>query len=112
MQLFPRFTDMEEVEHLNREFTMGELEATLKWFKTDKSPGPDGWSIEFYLAFFEVLGNDLLKVIEECRIYRSIHGAINTTFISSFPRLTTPHPIMTSVLSPFVTVFIKPFPKS
>jgi len=34
---------------------MGELKDTLKWFKQDKSPGPDGWNVEFYLAFFDTL---------------------------------------------------------
>ena len=32
------------------------MEGTLKWFKKDKSSGLDGWSIEFYLAFYELLG--------------------------------------------------------
>lgn len=90
VQLFPRFTDMEEAEHHNREVTMGELEATLKWFKRDKSPGPDGCSIEFYLAFFEVIRNDLLKVIEKCRKSGRMHGAINTTFIALIPKSDNP----------------------
>ena len=50
-QLFPRFVDQEDSMDLNREVTLGELEATLKWFKRDKSPGLDGWSVEFYLPF-------------------------------------------------------------
>lgn len=32
---------------LYREDTFGELEATLKWFKKDRSPGPDEWLVEF-----------------------------------------------------------------
>lgn len=43
---------------------MGELESTSKWFKKDKIIGLDGWPVEFYIAFFETLGEDLLKVIE------------------------------------------------
>lgn len=52
---------------------MEELEGTLKWFKKDKSPGLDGWPMEFYLDFLELLGEDLLAVIEESRIIRYIH---------------------------------------
>jgi len=37
-QLFPQFVDQENVMDLNREVTLVELEATLKWFKRDKSP--------------------------------------------------------------------------
>ena len=42
---FPRFVLQEDTEGLLKEVTMEELETTLKWFKKDKSPGPDGWTI-------------------------------------------------------------------
>lgn len=93
------FVDQENVMELNKEVTLGELEATLKWFKGDKSPGPDGWSVEFYTTFFEILGDDLLKVIEDCRTMGHMHGAINTTFITLIPKSDNPtsfdhfHPI-------------------
>jgi len=35
---------------------MGELEATIKWFKKDKILGPDGWLIEFYIDSFDLIG--------------------------------------------------------
>eukprot|EP00253_Pinus_taeda_P020757 PITA_20757 len=53
---FPRFAEEEDVELLSAPVTTGELEGILKWFKKDKSPGPDGWTIEFYLAFYDILG--------------------------------------------------------
>lgn len=57
--LFPSFVDQEVSKRILLLITLGELEGTLKIFKKDKIPRPDGW-IEFYLAFFELLGNDLL----------------------------------------------------
>lgn len=53
---FPRFVNGEDTEDLTASVTTGELESTLKWFKKDKSPGPDGWTIEFYVAFYDLLG--------------------------------------------------------
>eukprot|EP00253_Pinus_taeda_P027374 PITA_27374 len=64
--------------------------STLKWFKKDKSPGLDGWTIEFYLAFFEQIGQVLLSVIEECRISGSLYHAINSTFIALIPKSDSP----------------------
>jgi len=58
-----------EPDHLDdliKPVSLGELESTLKWFKRDKSPGPDGWPVEFYLTFFDILGPNLLGVVEEC----------------------------------------------
>jgi len=66
------------------------LEGTLKWFKKDKSPRLDGWTIEFYLAFYELTRNDLLKVVEECRITRKMYEAINSTFIALIPKYDSP----------------------
>eukprot|EP00253_Pinus_taeda_P031163 PITA_31163 len=87
---FPRFVNEEDSEDLMNLVTMEELEITLKWFKKDKSLGPDRWTIEFYLAFFEQIGQDLLSVIEECRISRSLYHAINSTFIALIPKSDSP----------------------
>jgi len=56
--------DLDSIEDLISPVTYEELEGTLKWFKKDKSPGLDSWTIEFYLAFYELIGLDLLKVVE------------------------------------------------
>jgi len=73
---FPRFVDEDEAEELNCPVTLGELEGTLKWFKKDKNPGPDGWLIKFYISFFEILGDDLLKVVEEFKTLGSLYNAM------------------------------------
>lgn len=87
---FPRCVNDDDVEELTVIVTAGKLEGTLKWFKKDKSPGPDGWTIEFYLAFYELLGNDLLKVVEECRMSSSLYNVVNSTFIALIPKSDTP----------------------
>eukprot|EP00253_Pinus_taeda_P009046 PITA_09046 len=87
---FPRFVNEEDAEELTAPVTMDELEGTLKWFKKDKSPRPDGWTIEFYLTFFELLGQDLLRVVEESRSSGCLYHAINSTFIALIPKSDSP----------------------
>ena len=41
----------EEAESLNRPVTADEIEAVIKRFPTNKSPGPDGFTGDFYKAF-------------------------------------------------------------
>lgn len=89
-EIFPKFVDAEEGEELIKEVTLGELEATIQGFQRDKSSGPDGWSIEFYLAFFDILGLDLLKVVEHCRLFEKISPVIKSTFIALISRSDKP----------------------
>lgn len=82
--------DQDEEEELIQEVTLGELEDTLKCFNKDKIPGPDGWSIEFYLAFFELIGPDLLRVVEESRVSGRMEAAISSTFIALILKVDNP----------------------
>jgi len=64
-QLFPHFVEEDEVGSLMTHVTNKELIEVFHSFQKGKSSGPDGWPIEFYLGCFDILGSDLLKVIEE-----------------------------------------------
>eukprot|EP00253_Pinus_taeda_P027834 PITA_27834 len=89
-QLFPRFVDQEADRELSKEITIGELKATIKWFKKDKSPGSSRWLIKFYLYFFETLGADLLKVLENSRTSGKILESFTSTFIALIPKSDNP----------------------
>ena len=40
--------NQEEIENINRPITSTEIETVIKIFPTNKSPGPDGFTDEFY----------------------------------------------------------------
>jgi len=64
ISLYPRMFSKAEGIPMGREVTISEVEKALRSFAKDKSPGPYGWTVEFYLEFFEVLGEDLVKMVE------------------------------------------------
>jgi hypothetical protein len=54
-----------DINHQNRSITQNEIEAAVKSFPKKKSPGPDGFSAEFYQTFKEELIPILLKLFHK-----------------------------------------------
>ena len=74
--------NQEEIEIMNNPITSTEIEAVVKNLLKDKSPGPDGFTGEFYQTFREELMPILLKLFqkisEEGTIPKSFYEATIT----------------------------------
>ena len=46
--------DQEEIENINRPITSTEIETVIKNLPANKSPGPDGFTGEYYQKFREL----------------------------------------------------------
>ena len=61
---FPKL-NQEEIENLNRPITSTEIETLIGSLPANKSPGPDGFTAEFYQKFREELTPILLKLLQK-----------------------------------------------
>ena len=56
--------NQEEIENIYRPITSTEIETVIKNLPTNKSPGPDGFTGEFYQIFREELTPNVLKLFQ------------------------------------------------
>ena len=62
--IFPKL-NQKEIEDLNRPITSKEIETVIRKLPAYKSPGPDGFTAEFYQKFREELTLTLLKLFQK-----------------------------------------------
>ena len=74
--------NQEEIENLNRPITSMEMKTVIRNLPANKSPSPDGFTVEFYQKFQEELTPILLKLVqkiaEESKLPNSFYEATIT----------------------------------
>jgi len=78
----PRFFSDEESNELGKQITLRGVEKIVEMMQNYKSPGPDGWTRELFHHFFDIMGSDLLVVVEESRLTNRVYGSLNATFVA------------------------------
>jgi len=62
---FPCFVEEEDNLDLMEAVSEEELKYFLHNFQKDKIPRLDGWSMDLCVGLYELIGQDILKVVEE-----------------------------------------------
>ncbi|WMV29916.1 hypothetical protein MTR67_023301 [Solanum verrucosum] len=77
---------VEEQEELQRQFEEDEILEGIKLCAMEKAPGPDGFPMSFYLAFWELIKEDILKTIQYFYEHQKFEKSLNATFIALIPK--------------------------
>jgi hypothetical protein len=77
----------EENEILTREFTESEVREAMFQMEHNKAPGPEGFPVEFYQVFWEVIKDDLLALFSEFHREDLNLFSLNFGIISLIPKV-------------------------
>ena len=78
--------NQEEIENINRPITSTGIETVIKNLTTNKSPGPDGFTVEFYQTFREELTPILLKLFQNIAEGGTLPNSLYKVTITLIPK--------------------------
>lgn len=82
----PHLVSREMNEALLWPIFLSEVEGVVFNMKKGKAPGPDGFSIEFFQEFWEIIKFDLLEVVQESHRNKQMLKSMNSTFMVLIPK--------------------------
>ena len=78
--------NQEEIENINRPITSTEIKVVIKNFRTNRSPGPDGFTGKFYQTFREELTPILLKLFQNIAEGGTLPNSFYETTVTMIPK--------------------------
>jgi len=86
----PEKISVEENDRLNNEITEEEIRKAIWTLQPDKSPGPDGFPINFYRDHWHLIKKDLVKMMKGIQRKKKMGGFTNSTFLALIPKENRP----------------------
>ena len=79
-----------QILDLQRPFVMSDVYGALKSMAKNKSPGPDGFTVEFYLAAWDIIGTDVCNAIMYFFSSKHLPKIVNSAALALVPKSQTP----------------------
>ncbi|GJU53587.1 RNA-directed DNA polymerase, eukaryota, reverse transcriptase zinc-binding domain protein [Tanacetum coccineum] len=84
---FPRRLDYEQSCDLEGVVSNEEIKRAIWDCGSDKSPGPDGFTFEFFKKYLSIIGGDVINVFKEFFNSSSFPKGCNSSFIALIPKV-------------------------
>ncbi|GJZ90557.1 RNA-directed DNA polymerase, eukaryota [Tanacetum coccineum] len=87
---FPKRLDTNQAEELEGPISIEEVRKAVWGCGDNKSPGPDGFTFEFFRKYWDLLGTDLYDAVVWFFDKGSFARGCNTSFITLIPKIQDP----------------------
>nr|GEV05176.1 RNA-directed DNA polymerase, eukaryota, reverse transcriptase zinc-binding domain protein [Tanacetum cinerariifolium] len=84
---YPRSLSDEQRDEIEREVSKEEINAAVWDCCSDKSPGPDGFTFDFYRKFWSIIENDVYAAVNHFFNNGDIPAGCNASFIALIPKI-------------------------
>nr|GEW70188.1 RNA-directed DNA polymerase, eukaryota [Tanacetum cinerariifolium] len=84
---FQRCLNIELSRDLERDVNNDEIKKAVWDCGSDKSPGPDGFTFDFFKIYWSIIGNDVVNVVKEVFSYSTFPNGCNPSFIALIPKV-------------------------
>ncbi|GJR80252.1 putative RNA-directed DNA polymerase [Tanacetum coccineum] len=88
--LFHKSLESDVAEDMIREVCAKEIKEAMFSMGNDKSPGPDGFTAAFFKESWDIVGNDVIKAIQEFFVNGKLLKELNHTIIALIPKVKSP----------------------
>lgn len=95
----------EQNNMLMREVTPTNIEEIVMEMPKNKAPEPDGFIVEFFQEYQQIIGKEVVRIVEDSRKSPTLLTTLDATFIDLVPKKKLkPKPQLTS--RPFLSVIL------
>ncbi|GJY21307.1 RNA-directed DNA polymerase, eukaryota [Tanacetum coccineum] len=84
---FPVRLTSDQVEDLESEISNEEVKAAVWDCGVNKSPGPDGYTFEFFRKYWTFIGNDIIQAVKAFFANGCFPRGCNSSFIALIPKI-------------------------
>ncbi|GKD15265.1 RNA-directed DNA polymerase, eukaryota [Tanacetum coccineum] len=87
---FPKRLNSDQVAELENPITRDEIRKAVWGCGENKSPGPDGFTFDFFRKFWNIIGSDFCAAVEWFFDHSSFTRGCNSSFVSLIPKVQDP----------------------
>jgi hypothetical protein len=88
--LIPTVISGDKAAKLEMEVTAEEIKATLFYMPSNKAPGPDGYTAEFFKASWPIVGEEVVAAIKGFFTSGKLLKEVNATILTLVPKKANP----------------------